>query len=404
MIADMLTAVAAANLAAGAAVLAVLALRGPVRRRFGARAAYALWATPLATALALVVPHRGSTLLAPLVVQAGRATAGALSATAPLSADLALAAVWLAGALAAGWILLRRQAAFLRAAGQLEPIGGDPRLVRAERAGVGPALVGVLRPRIVAPCDFRTRFAAEEWALILAHERAHLASADALFNAVACAVQCLCWFNPLAHLAVGAMRVDQELACDATVAGRFPAERRLYAELLLKTQVARQPLPLGCHWLSRGSHPLKARIVMLKSPPPARSRRIAGGGVAVLVAIAGATAAWAAKPAPPLIEQPDWAAKPVGADIADVYPAAASKAGTSGAATIACAVAKDGRLSNCKVVREAPAKLGFGEAALKLSERFQMKPMSRDGHPVSGGKVRIPIRFMLPAAKPAPKG
>lgn len=137
---------------------------------------------------------------------------------------------------------------------------------------------------------------------------------------------------------------------------------------------------------------------MLKAPPPARSERIAGLGVAVLVAIAGASGAWAAKPLAPVIVRPDWLIKPKGTDVVDVYPPEAVKAGVGGAATIGCAVSVEGRLVDCKVLDEAPAQAGFGEAALKLSERFQMKPMSRDGHPVSGGKVRIPIRFALPHA------
>jgi periplasmic protein TonB len=51
---------------------------------------------------------------------------------------------------------------------------------------------------------------------------------------------------------------------------------------------------------------------------------------------------------------------------------------------------------DCRLLSETPTDTGFGAAALKLSERFQMKPMSRDGQPVAGGKVRIPFRFALP--------
>ena len=35
-----------------------------------------------------------------------------------------------------------------------------------------------------------------------------------------------------------ALRIDQELACDQAVVTRKPAQRRLYAEVLLKTQLA----------------------------------------------------------------------------------------------------------------------------------------------------------------------
>ncbi|HEY8004272.1 MAG TPA: TonB family protein [Phenylobacterium sp.] len=404
MIESVLAGLLKANVATGAAVLLALALRRPVRAQFGARAAYALWIAPLAAGLAVLAARpSGAALIAPIVLRA-TAAVETVTARAPRPAeDLwpALLALWLAGALAALVLVARRQAAFNAAMGRLEPLGPTG-LFRAERAGVGPAVVGVLKPRIVTPADFETRFGPAERELILAHEGAHLRDGDAGVNALACALQCLCWFNPLVHLGVRALRIDQELACDAAVIGRFPHARRTYAELLLKTQLVTQPLPLGCHWPAGSEHPLKERIVMLKSPLPGRAARQLGLGLAVGVGVLSAGLAWAAQPVKPvLVTQPDWASKPVGADIADVYPPEAYKAGIGGAATIACAVAKDGRLANCKVVHEAPAKAGFGDAALKLSERFQMKPMSRDGHPVAGGKVRIPIRFLPGASTPA---
>jgi hypothetical protein len=51
---------------------------------------------------------------------------------------------------------------------------------------------------------------------------------------------------------------------------------------------------------------------------------------------------------------------------------------------------------DCKVADEAPAGMGFGEAALAFSKSFRMKPMLRDGKPVDGGIINIPIRFSPP--------
>jgi len=48
------------------------------------------------------------------------------------------------------------------------------------------------------------------------------------------------------------------------------------------------------------------------------------------------------------------------------------------------------------VVSEDPGDQDFGSAALRMSKLFKMKPMTRDGAPVAGGQVRIPIRFQLP--------
>jgi protein TonB len=67
-----------------------------------------------------------------------------------------------------------------------------------------------------------------------------------------------------------------------------------------------------------------------------------------------------------------------------------------GRATITCTVNARGTLEGCSVVSEEPGDVGFGDAAMKLSKLFKMRPMSRDGQPVDGGTVRIPIVFKLP--------
>ncbi len=98
----------------------------------------------------------------------------------------------------------------------------------------GPAVLGFLRPRIVTPDGFQDHFTPQEQAAILAHERVHLARQDARINALAALLWCLCWFNPLIHLGARWLRIDQELACDASaVAGSI--SRRDYAQALLKS-------------------------------------------------------------------------------------------------------------------------------------------------------------------------
>lgn len=113
-------------------------------------------------------------------------------------------------------------------------------------------------------------------------------------------------------------------------------------------------------------------------------------------ALAAAEPEVAAPVQPSVITNPDWAQRPTGQDMARFYPAVAMARNQGGAATIACKVNAEGLLQDCVVTGESPPGSGFGEAALQMSAKFKMRPMQKDGRPVEGGTVRIPIRFLLP--------
>jgi len=303
MISEILTALLRTNLAASAAVLVILALRIPVARRLGVRAAYVLWsAVPLAAAACLiparmVVLHRAIVRVAE-VAPAAPATAGATalghaaSHLAPSAAAIATT-VWALGAVLWVAVLAWRQHRFSRALG---PLSREAGVYRAQAAGLGPVLLGALRPRIVLPADFETRFTPREQVVVLAHEQAHLRAGDHLVNVAVAAFQCLCWFNPLAHLAAFHLRVDQELACDAEVVARHPRARKAYAEAMLKTQAVPFASPLGCQWPATGPSSLRRRIAMLKTLAPSLPRRVAGLVLAAGFSVSAGVAAWAAQP------------------------------------------------------------------------------------------------------------
>jgi beta-lactamase regulating signal transducer with metallopeptidase domain len=180
------------------------------------------------------------------------------------------------------------------------------RFAAAVRAGrAGPAAVGVIQPRLVVPAGFAERFTAEERRLVRAHELAHIDRLDARYNAAAALATWVCWFNPLLHLAVHAMRQDQELACDATVLEQMPGARRLYAETLLRTHRATLPPLLGCQWDSPAAHPLVARVSMLVRTPPSHARQDVGLAVLLACGTTAFVAAWAMQPpARPAAERP----------------------------------------------------------------------------------------------------
>ena len=75
-----------------------------------------------------------------------------------------------------------------------------------------------------------------ELRLILTHEAVHIGRKDSItkFFMVFCAA--VCWFNPLAWIAVRHCSADMELSCDETVLLKESQEvKQLYAELLLKS-------------------------------------------------------------------------------------------------------------------------------------------------------------------------
>ncbi len=292
---DLLTQLLQANLAAAAAIAVVLILRRGVRVAFGAQIAYALWLlVPLAAAASLAPPRPAELLPAPpaaagSIVQAAEETAAQLwtwgveqAAPAGLDPLLIIFGLWLAGAvLMIAWLVWEH----------------SQFMSLLTRGQAGPAVVGFFRPRIVTPSDFEERFDHREQTVVLAHEKIHLARHDTRINVLVALARCLCWFNPLIHVATRAMRVDQELACDAAVVKRHPKARAPYAQALLKAQLAVRPLPLGCYWPAGTQHPLMERIAMLKQSNPSLVRRLSGAALICVLSAGAGYAAWAAAPA-----------------------------------------------------------------------------------------------------------
>lgn len=101
-------------------------------------------------------------------------------------------------------------------------------------------------------------------------------------------------------------------------------------------------------------------------------------------------------PKPPVITQPTWRRLPSAEDMARYYPDRALRLGVVGEATLNCAVTASGAVEGCHVAHESPRGEGFGAAALKMSSLFAIRPMTRDGQPVEGARVNIPLRFQLP--------
>ena len=123
-------------------------------------------------------------------------------------------------------------------------------------------------------------------------------------------------------------------------------------------------------------------------------------GNAVDPRIVQAESAGARPPPPPgaprdVLTNPDWVRRPSAELFARLFPQKAQRYGVSGRVEIGCSVAASGFLEECAVIDESPADFGFGAAALKMSGSFQMRPLTRNGVPISGAQVHIPIVFAI---------
>ena len=297
MAADLMMSLGRATLALSIAVVLVLAMRITLRRRFGAQAAYSLWMlVPVAIGVSLIPAPVATEIAVPIAPPVMPAISAPMQQVAdiapPIDVDFWLFSAWLAGVAMWTALLVYQQRRFLAELGRLDRYDDDAWC--AQNVKSCPALIGAWRPRIVLPQDFEQRYTAIERTLILAHERTHVARADAALNLGVSVLRCVFWFNPLLHAAASRFRFDQELACDASVISRFPEARRPYADAMLKTQLADIGLPVGCHWQS--SHPLKERISMLKSSLPSPRRRRLGIALSAVFVVGVAAAAWAEQP------------------------------------------------------------------------------------------------------------
>jgi len=393
------------TLASSAACLLVLLLRGPLRRRLGAGAAYGLWAMVPLSAVALLLP-------APRTAVFANPVAAAVGQVLPVSGSVSggwgwadgLLLLWGVGALLMAALLCWQQRRFMRALGPLQALGDDC-WQGADVPGL-PALVGLLRPRIVLPASFHHQYSAQEQALIVLHERIHLRRGDGWVNALVALWCCLFWFNPLFVLAQRCLRADQEFSCDEHVIAQRGDARRSYASAMLKTSLALSPLPVGCHW--QDIHPLKERIVMLKREQQTPlQRHLAGVGVTAAVLLVS-TVAWAAQPVQPAAA-PVQDNGPITAEVdalgaatvdaqaremsAPLYPGEAFTRGQSGKVVLEIEVGVDGKPTAIEVVESSPAGV-FDASTVAAAWKWQFTPSMQDGKPVAG-KVRVPVHFDL---------
>jgi hypothetical protein len=159
---------------------------------------------------------------------------------------------------------------------------------------MGPAVLGYFRPRIVLP---RWVWAAPPGirAMVLAHEREHIAGHDPLLLLGALLGSALAPWNLPLWWQLRRLRLAIEVDCDARVL-REGAEAGAYGEMLLAVSQHRARIPLGAVALTEPVSQLERRIRVLVGEPYRGGRWLAGAGIALAASLVAAAAQLTAPP------------------------------------------------------------------------------------------------------------
>lgn len=186
------------------------------------------------------------------------------------AAALLGAVVWLAH----GYCTLRRR----RRRWEKGEVAGRECLISRR---TGPAVVGVLRPRLVLP-GWIADLPAEQREMVLRHEEEHLDRRDPWLLAVAYGALLLLPWNPVLWWQLRRLRLAVEMDCDRRVAERYP-NRAGYGELLLELGRKGPPAPVAAFAAGESHTGERIRELMRSdtSGSPALPLRAAGALLAV---------------------------------------------------------------------------------------------------------------------------
>lgn len=362
------------------------------------------------------VPDSGADLGTPSVmgtwVQDATGTVGGALAAAEgplLWAWLAGSAILFVGVLGASLTLRRRARSWGRAWVQ-----GERVLISRD---VGPAVMGVWRPRVVLP-SWALGLGRRSLEVVLLHEREHVAGRDLWFvHAALLALVAMPW-NPALWWQLRRLRLAVEVDCDRRVLSRGVAPKR-YGEVLLEVEGRAGGAALNVLALGEPTAFLRRRFQMMtEAMAPQtngnRSWKAALAGFAGLAALAVACEA----PAPPEPEaseeapeeareapdRPDLAEQPqftpftrsprvenvdeVEAHVEEVHP------GVEGEVVVAIFITDEGEIENSQIDREAEHP-EVNEAALEVLQTFEFSPAYNRGEPVPVW-ITLPIHFAAP--------
>jgi beta-lactamase regulating signal transducer with metallopeptidase domain len=252
---------------------------------------------------------------------------------------------------------------------------------------VGPAVVGVIRPRIVVP-EWAMSIEPADRELLLRHEREHIRAHDMPLLLVAELVRIAFPWNVAIWRMVRRLRRAIEIDCDARVV-RASGQVRDYALMLLSvsdrhTSPSRVSLATS---LSEPKSDLEMRIDAMTTPRPRRPLVAAlpfiASALAILVFAAGSpppSAAWYQATSP----------RPLPGNLAPRYPDALRAMGVEGHVILGFTTSPGG-VPDTSSFRELEAShTAFADAVRRAVRSWRFD---------SGGTVRMLFRFMTTATE-----
>ncbi len=301
--------------------------------------------------------------------------------------------LWAAGASVVSFRLLAGILAAARIERSAKMAGG---ILYSDRAAA-PMTWGFLRPVVILP-SYAAEWSAEERALVLRHERAHIDRHDWLWQMLASVLTAIFWFHPLMWLASLQLRREAESAVDDCVLanGAAPSDYagRLLdvARRLTDTREKAAVIPM----IARGE--LETRVRSILDP----SRPRAGAGLLVRCAIALGAVALILPIA--VTRQRVYAQGPVykvGKDVSaprvlykeePQYTQEAKDAKIAGTVVVHAEIATDGTAQNISV--SSSLDPGLDANAITAVSHWRFQPGMKEGRAVTVA-VTIEVNFHL---------
>lgn len=288
----------------------------------------------------------------------------------------------------------------------------------------GPAVVGLLRPRIVLPARCR-ELADRELQLILQHEEEHLRARDPLLLATALVPLVLMPWNPAFWWAFLRLRTALEVDCDRRVLARG-ARASSYGALLVRIGAPTSHAPLPVLSLAGSTSTLERRLNAMK-----RSSTRNAVPVSILCAVLAVTvmvlACQADTPLAPdmasesspeaeatvtteeeqvsqreVPDEPHFTPFTVAPEILnrgevmealqDQYPTELREAGIGGTAIVHLFIDDGGTVRNV-LVANSSGHQGLDEAALRVATTFEFAPAQNRAEAVPVW-IQIPLTFL----------